>query len=66
MGWTVEKYKSYKTLLVFTIAELNVLQRYIYHTTKLEHIKNDYGTALKNPKNTIYNAGDVVVIKSHP
>ncbi len=32
---------------------------------KLEHMKNDHGVALKSSKNTIFNEGDVVAIKSH-
>ncbi len=66
VGWTVEKYSLYKTLLDPTIAELDVLQRYIYQTKKMEHVKSDHGAALRSSKNTVYNEGDVVAIKSHP
>ncbi len=66
LEWTVEKYVSYKTLLYPTIAELNVLQQYIHHAKKLEYIKNNHCTALKNTRNTTYNEGDVVALKSQP
>ncbi len=39
VGWTVEKYMSYKTLLNPSIAELDVLQQCMYQTKKTARLR---------------------------
>ncbi len=66
VGWTPDKYITYRDLLDPTLNELTRLQLYISESKRMEQARLDHHNALKPTGTTTYSIGDVVAIQNHP